>query len=80
MITEGEATTQLFNINAGAPQVSILGPVLYFLLTSDLPTLNDIIIGTFADDTAVLASAYNPTLASKKLYNHLHSTRCVQKV
>ena len=68
-----KATRKLFNINAGVPQGSVLGPVLYLLFTSDLPTSNDIIIGTFADDTAVLASAYNPTLASKKLQNHLNS-------
>ena len=71
MITEGEATTQLFNINAGVPQGSETPAPVCLLFTSDLPTSND--IDTFADDTAVLASAYNPTLASKKLQNHLNS-------
>ena len=48
-------------------QGSLLGPTLYLLFTSDLPTPNGVIIGTFADDTAVLSTAFHPQLASSKL-------------
>lgn len=44
-----------------------MGPILYLLYTADLPTTKDVTIGTFADDTAVLAAHNNPTKASELL-------------
>lgn len=50
----------------------MLGPVLYLLFTADLPTTRVTTVSTFADDTAILASHYNPQLASRNLQNHLN--------
>jgi hypothetical protein len=52
-------------ITAGVPQGSVLGPTLYILFTSDLPTSNNknILTTTFADDTAILFShSHIPTI------------------
>lgn len=39
-------------INAGVPQESVLGPILYLLYTCDIQYNRKIVIGTFVDDTA----------------------------
>jgi len=54
-IKQGDAYSKLKEIKAGVPQGSVLGPVLYLLFTSDLSKLENNIVATFADDTAILA-------------------------
>lgn len=72
LIKYQSAYTQLQTIQAGVPQGSVLGPVLYLLYTADLPTSPGIITATFADDTAILASNSNPKTASELLQKNLN--------
>lgn len=64
-------TTDDYEIKAGVPQGSVLGPILYIVFTSDLPTDQRLMTSTFADDTAILSTNKNPTLASMVLNEHL---------
>lgn len=58
-------------IKAGVPQGSILGPLLYLLYTSDMPTQAGVHISTFADDTALLCSHENSQEASRRLQDYV---------
>jgi hypothetical protein len=59
--------TSLRKTEAGVPQVSVLGPVLYLTYTSELPTSDNITSVTVANDTAILATHEDPEIASMKL-------------
>jgi hypothetical protein len=63
--------TCLTPANAGVPQGSVLGRLLYLLYTADLPASPDSFIATFADDTAVVATDSDPANASQKLQTSL---------
>jgi hypothetical protein len=65
-------TSSSFHVHSGVPQVSILGPLLYVLYTSDLPTSRQTTLGTFADDTAIYSTHEDPTIVSLNLQEHLH--------
>lgn len=67
-----DASSEIYSINAGVPQGSVLGPVLYTIFTSDMPTLREIEVATFADDTAFIASSGSPIEASSLLQNQLN--------
>jgi hypothetical protein len=62
-----DSYTDLLPVNAGVPQGSVFGPLIYLLYTADLPTSPDSTIATFADDTAILATDPDPAIASQKL-------------
>lgn len=49
-----DSYSELKEISAGVPQGSVLGPLLYLLYTSDLPDMEEAVIATFADDTAII--------------------------
>jgi hypothetical protein len=66
-------TSSRFHIHSGVPQGSILGPLLYVLFTSDLPTSRGTKLGTFADDSAIFATHEDPTIASLNLQEHIFS-------
>jgi hypothetical protein len=58
-----EEYSQIKEIKAGVPQGSVLGPILYLLYTSDIPHMDNAVVATFADDTA-LVSVNNDIVSS----------------
>lgn len=71
-IKQEDEYSELKPINAGVPQGSVLGPVLYLLYTNDLPTLEHHTIATFADDTAIMAVGQNNLESTEKLQNAIN--------
>lgn len=67
---QGDVSVML-PINSDVPQGSVLGPLLYILLTSDLPLSPNITIGTFADDTVILTTHSNVLQAHHILQEYL---------
>jgi len=63
--------SSLQTISAGVPQGSDIVPFLYTLFTADIPTSVNTLIGTYADDTAVLPSSHGIHEANLRLQNHL---------
>ena len=70
-VQERNEKSELYKIAAGVPQGSVLGPVLYTLFTADKPVSENVQMGTYADDTAIIATSENPTNASSYIQNDL---------
>ena len=68
--TQGKASTELAHVTCGAPQGSILGPILFSVCTNDLSGiahhLEDVTIETYADDTTLycISNSVDSTISS----------------
>jgi len=63
--------SQIKHIKAGVPQGSILAPTLYNIFTSDTPHFDNTTLATFADDTCIISTNADLTIASNVLQTHL---------
>ncbi|XP_070066455.1 RNA-directed DNA polymerase from mobile element jockey isoform X5 [Drosophila virilis] len=78
-VVQDGVASQTKRIKAGVPQGSVLGPTLYSLFTHDMPTANasrrndrqDLLVATFADDTAILAKNKCVYVATDLLQEYL---------
>lgn len=78
-VTTDGCTSSVKVIEAGVPQGSVLGPTLYSIFSADMPTQTavtgldrkDVLIATYADDTAVLTKSNSIIEASDALQEYL---------
>lgn len=73
-VRQGDSSSSLRQIAAGVPQGSVLASTLYTLYTADIPHNKDVMVATFADDTAYLAKGINTRYATMKLQSAINST------
>lgn len=59
-------------IQAGIPQGSVLGPILYNIYVSDIPAFGHTNIAMYADDTALISQDYNIDIAAHNLQQSLN--------
>jgi len=68
-------TSSHFHIHSSVPQGSSLGPLLYVLYTSDLPTFRETTLDTFADDIAIFSTHEDNKLPSLNLQSTYTSSK-----
>lgn len=63
------AKSSIRPIEAGVPQGSVVGPILFNVYVNDIP--KELETALYADDTAIFAQSWQPRVAHRKLQEHL---------
>ncbi|KAL1139859.1 hypothetical protein AAG570_006836 [Ranatra chinensis] len=71
VISQKDKISEYIPIKASVPQGSVLGPLLYLIYISDIPTYPTTHMATFADDICILTSHPDPLSVSESLQDHL---------
>lgn len=72
-IRYGQFLTDKKSIEAGVPQGAVLSPTLYNIYTADIPTnLDNSMVFTYADDTAIAATSRDLNLAINSLQTSIN--------
>jgi len=69
----GSSHSSYFCIEAGVPQKSDLSPDLYNIYSADIPNSENTLTATYADDTAILFSHSDSTIAHQNFQFHLEN-------
>lgn len=72
-VRQGDTLSSLHSTNAGVPQGAILSPLLYTIYTADMPNQNDVLLATYADDTAILSRSKSLAEAIRRAQAQLQS-------
>lgn len=67
----GNATSDEKLVNVGLPQGAVLSPILFNIMTHDIPKSDDIEIYCYADDITMLTRADTAAQAQVKMQNYL---------
>ena len=59
------------SVNAGVPQISILGPLLFLIYINDLPDDLSSNVNLFADDTSLFFVTHDVNVSTRELNNDL---------
>ncbi|GFV85321.1 RNA-directed DNA polymerase from mobile element jockey [Trichonephila clavipes] len=66
-----DSLSNVYNVNIGAPQGSLLGPIIFNIYINDIPTHPQTSLNIYADDTAIATTYKNHKYITKQLNNHL---------
>ena len=71
---EGEESSEK-NSNSGVPQGSILSPLLFNILMSDLPISEGVNMSVYADDVSLYVIDEDPVVAMHRLEGHIRQLK-----
>ncbi|GFW81552.1 probable RNA-directed DNA polymerase from transposon BS [Trichonephila clavipes] len=66
-----DSLSNVYKVNLGAPQGSLLGPIIFNIYINDIPTHPQTSLNIYADDTAIATTFKNHKSITKHLNNHL---------